>query len=228
MNVVVFGDGPFASLIWHCLTHDSGHRVVAFTVERGFLSRDRHNDLPVFAFEDLEGNFDPSATAIAVAIGPHDNNRVRERLLDQTKARGFQTISYLSSRAIAAQGFRIEENSFVFDGAVIQPFAEIGRNCIIRSAAIVSHHVRIADRSFIAAGACIGGSTSIGAGAFIGLNATIHDNIELAPDCTVAAGSVVTRSTEPGGIYAGVPARRVRFSPGLVDQSSPATRSPSM
>ncbi|MGX9142624.1 acetyltransferase [Mesorhizobium sp. 128a] len=212
MKVVVFGDGPFASLVWYCLKHDSSHQVAAFTVERGFLSKDRHNDLPVHAFEDIGDTFDPSETAIAVAIGPHDNNRVRARLLDQVKARGFQTISYLASRAIAAADFRVEENTFIFDGAVIQPFATIGGNCIIRSAAHVSHHVRIADQCFVAAGACIGGSTKIGAGAFIGLNATIHDNIEIAPNCVIGAGSVVTRSTDAGGIYAGVPARRLRQS----------------
>jgi sugar O-acyltransferase (sialic acid O-acetyltransferase NeuD family) len=212
MNVVVFGDGPFASLIWHCLTHDSNHQVVGFAVERSFLSKDQHHRLDVVAFEDLERHFDPSTTAIAIAIGPHDNNRVRARLLGEAKARGFQTISYLSSRAIAAPGFKVEDNTFVFDGAVIQPFAEIGSNCIIRSAAHVSHHVRVADTCFIAAGACIGGSTSIGARAFVGLNATILDNINIAPDCTIAAGSVVNRSTEPGGLYAGVPARRVRQS----------------
>ncbi|MER9743947.1 MULTISPECIES: acetyltransferase [unclassified Mesorhizobium] len=212
MKVVVFGDGPFASLVWYSLKHDSSHLVAAFTVERAFLSKDRHHDLPVYAFEDIEGIFDPSETAIGVAIGPHDNNRVRGRLLDQVKARGFQTISYLASRAIAAPDFRIEENSFIFDGAVIQPFATIGGNCIIRSAAHVSHHVRIADRCFIAAGACIGGNTSIGPGGFVGLNATIYDNIEVAADCTIGAGSVVTRSTEPGGVYVGAPARRLRHN----------------
>jgi sugar O-acyltransferase (sialic acid O-acetyltransferase NeuD family) len=212
MDVVVFGDGPFASLVWHCLTHDSAHRVVAFAVERSFLGKIQHNDLPVFAFDDLERSFDPSQTAIAVAIGPDDNNRVRARLLGETKQRGFQTVSYLSSRAIAAPGFRIGENSFVFDGAVIQPFAEIGSNCIIRSAVHISHHVKVEDRCFIAASACIGGCTTIGSGAFIGLNATIYDNIEIAPDCVIGAGSVVTRSTEPGGVYAGMPARRVSRS----------------
>ncbi|MER9603418.1 NeuD/PglB/VioB family sugar acetyltransferase [Mesorhizobium sp. M0243] len=212
MKVVIFGDGPFASLVWHCLTHDSSHLVAAFTVERAFLSKDRHNDLPVHAFEDIEESFDPSETAIAVAIGPHDNNRVRARLLDQVKARGFQTISYLASRAIAASNLAVEENTFIFDGAVIQPFATVGGNCIIRSAAHVSHHVQVADRCFIAAGACIGGSTTIGVGTFIGLNATIHDNIEIAPNCVISAGSVLTRSTQAGGIYVGAPARRLRQS----------------
>lgn len=44
---------------------------------------------------------------------------------------------------------------------------------------------------------------------WIGANATVLDGVTVARGCVIGAGSVVTRSTEPFGVYAGVPARRI-------------------
>jgi len=45
---------------------------------------------------------------------------------------------------------------------------------------------------------------------WIGAGARILDNVIIRTGCVVAAGSVVTKNTEPFGIYAGVPARKIR------------------
>ena len=51
---------------------------------------------------------------------------------------------------------------------------------------------------------------SIGDGAWIGANATILGGVTIAAGSVIAAGAVVTKDTEPNGIYAGVPAVRVK------------------
>lgn len=60
------------------------------------------------------------------------------------------------------------------------------------------------------AGALVSDPIRIGRGAWIGAGATILPGVTVAPGCVIAAGAVVTRSTEPDGLYAGVPARRLR------------------
>jgi maltose O-acetyltransferase len=47
-------------------------------------------------------------------------------------------------------------------------------------------------------------------GVWIGAGVTVLPGCTIATGCVVAAGAVVARSTEPNGIYAGVPARRLR------------------
>ena len=47
-------------------------------------------------------------------------------------------------------------------------------------------------------------------GAWIGAGAVILPGCTVARGCVVAAGAVVTRSCEPDGLYAGVPAKRVK------------------
>ena len=50
----------------------------------------------------------------------------------------------------------------------------------------------------------------IAAGSWIGSGAIILPGVTIARGCVIAANSVVLRSTEPDGLYAGSPAKRVR------------------
>lgn len=56
---------------------------------------------------------------------------------------------------------------------------------------------------------------TIGDGVWIGARASILPGVTVGDGCIVAAGAVVTVDCEPRGLYAGVPARRVRdLAPG--------------
>lgn len=45
---------------------------------------------------------------------------------------------------------------------------------------------------------------------WIGANVTILKGVTVAEGCVIGGGTVLTKSTEPYGIYAGVPGRRIR------------------
>jgi maltose O-acetyltransferase len=51
---------------------------------------------------------------------------------------------------------------------------------------------------------------TIGDGSWIGARALLLPGVTVGEGCVVAAGAVVRSDCEPGGLYAGVPARRVR------------------
>lgn len=51
---------------------------------------------------------------------------------------------------------------------------------------------------------------TIGNGVWIGAGAIILPGADVADGCVLASGAVLTRSTLPDGLYAGVPARRLR------------------
>lgn len=50
-------------------------------------------------------------------------------------------------------------------------------------------------------------------GCWIGGNVTVLPGVVIGRGCVIAAGAVVTRDCEPNGLYAGIPARRVRDLP---------------
>lgn len=45
---------------------------------------------------------------------------------------------------------------------------------------------------------------------WIGTNAIIMPSVKICEGCIIAAGSVVTKDCEPYGVYAGVPAKRIK------------------
>ena len=50
----------------------------------------------------------------------------------------------------------------------------------------------------------------VGNGCWIGADVTILPGVSIADGCIVGAGAVVTRSTQPDGLYAGNPAKRIK------------------
>src|SRR5439155_17951203 len=118
--VVIVGDGEFAEIALEYFTHDSPHHVVGFAVERDYLKRDELLGLPVVPFEELESRFAPADHAAFVAITFTQLNRVRARLYHAVKAKGFQPISYVSSRAFVWHNVQIGENCFIFENNVLQ------------------------------------------------------------------------------------------------------------
>ena len=44
---------------------------------------------------------------------------------------------------------------------------------------------------------------------FIGVNCTVLGNVRIGPNVIVSANSLVNKDLEPGGIYGGVPAKRI-------------------
>ena len=44
---------------------------------------------------------------------------------------------------------------------------------------------------------------------FIGFNCTILDNVRIGENCIVGANTLVNKDLEAGGVYAGIPARRI-------------------
>lgn len=52
---------------------------------------------------------------------------------------------------------------------------------------------------------------SIGSDVWIGARAIVLSGVNISTGCVIGAGSVVVRNTEPYGVYAGVPARLIRF-----------------
>lgn len=56
----------------------------------------------------------------------------------------------------------------------------------------------------------VGMPVRIGDGCWIGAGVTIMPGVTIAEGCVIGATSLVLKSTEPNGLYAGTPARRIR------------------
>jgi len=200
-GVVIFGTGALAQRLFVYLTADAGRQVAAFTVDSSYLTERQLLGVPVVPFEELERTHPPDSHAMCVTVGYRELNQARARVCERCTERGYELISYTSSRAWCWPESRVGvRNTYLLDGANVQPFATVGDDVYLMGC-YVSHHSTVGDHGFVATGAVIAGNVTIGPNCFIGVNATIRDGITIAPRCVIGAGALIKEDTVEGGVY---------------------------
>jgi len=195
-KIVVFGEGKIADQAYFYLTNDSPYEVAAFTADADFISKQTLFGLPVFPFKGIEDRYPPGDFKMFVALGYQDLNRLRARVYYEAKGKGYELISYVSSRASNFGAVEIGDNCFILENAVIQPCSQIGSNVFIWSGNHIGHHARVRDHCYIAGQVIISGSTTIEPYCFIGVNATIGHEITIGQESLIGAGSLVTKNVD--------------------------------
>jgi sugar O-acyltransferase (sialic acid O-acetyltransferase NeuD family) len=200
-DVVIFGVGDFAGVARVYLEADSPHRVVAFTANERYLDGPELAGLPTTPLETLVETHPPDRYSMFVAIGFSGVNQARPEVYEECKARGYELISYVNSRATYWGELVLGDNCFVFEENVIQPNVRIGNDVILWSGNHIGHDSTIEDHVFIASHAVISGNVTIGESSFVGVNATFRDGITVAPRCVIGAGALIMKDTVKGGVY---------------------------
>jgi sugar O-acyltransferase (sialic acid O-acetyltransferase NeuD family) len=212
-KVIIFGTTLSAELAHFYLKHDSEHEVVAFTVEKEYLSENEYKNLPVVAWENIENTYSPNDYMLFAPITERQMNRVRERIYNEGKERGYSFISYISSKATVFPEAIIGENCFILEDNTIQPFTTIGNNCVLWSGNHIGHHGTIKDHVFFTSHVVLSGRCIVGNNCFFGVNATIRDGCELGEGTLIAMGANLTKQkTEPWSIWKGNPAEPAKIS----------------
>jgi sugar O-acyltransferase (sialic acid O-acetyltransferase NeuD family) len=200
-RVVIFGNSTWASLAAFYLEHDSPHEVAAFTVDREHLAGDTFEGLPVVAFEDVQRHFPSDDFEMFVPISFKRMNHVRSEKYAQAKRKGYDLISYVSSRTETWPGFRCGDNCFIMEGNSIAPFVEIGNDVVMWCGSHIGHHSVVKDHVMMASHVVIAGSCTIEPYSFLGVNSTVRDNTVVARETLVGAGVTILEDTAPGDVY---------------------------
>lgn len=199
-GVVIFGIGQIAEIAYFYLTNDSEHKVVAFSVDKEFLTQDKFQDLPVVAYEELTEKYPPNKYQMFIPISYKKVNTLRAKKFYDAKEKGYTCISYISSRATYYNTL-VGENCFILENNVIQPFSKIGDNCILWSGNHIGHHTIIENHCFLASQVVISGKVTIGEYSFLGVNSTVADNLQIGKSNVIGSGSIIFKDTEDNSVY---------------------------
>lgn len=202
-QLIIIGDSAFAQIAFEYFSVDTEYDVVAFAVERAYLTQHELFGLPVVAFEDLRDLYAPERHAFFAALVYTQGNRLRARLYRAAKEMGFQPASYVSPRAFVWRNAVIGEHVFIFEDNVIQPFAQVGDNVVLWSGNHIGHHSSIGADTFVSSHVVVSGFVNVGASSFLGVNATLVNNISVGDGCTLGAGALVLRDIPPGTTVVG-------------------------
>ncbi len=205
-KIVIIGAGEFGEIAYEYFTHDSRYEVIGFSVEKEYLKQNTLFNLPVVPFESIETIFPPSICEAFVAVTFTKLNRIRTRLYQAVKEKGYTVASYISSKAFVWHNAKIGENCFIFENNVIQYHVHVGNNVIMWSGNHVGHRSVIEDNCFLSSHVVVSGYCHIGQNCFLGVNCTLNDHITISPDCLIGSASLIVKNTEPRKIYTGNPA----------------------
>ncbi|GIV33641.1 MAG: hypothetical protein KatS3mg031_1176 [Chitinophagales bacterium] len=204
-KAILFGSSGQAEVMAYLLEADSEYEVAAFTSTRDYVKSDVLFNKPFVPFEEIEKRYPPDSYEMHIAVGYQQNNRVRERFFHEAKAKGYRLLTYVSSRAVN-YAKSIGENCFIFEANVLQPFVQIGDNCILWSGNHIGHHSVIGNHVFISSHVVISGHCRIKDYCFLGVNSTLRDGITLAEGTVLGAGCLIVKDTEPHQTLIGVKA----------------------
>lgn len=205
-KVVIFGIKDFSELAHFYLLHDTPHEVVAFCVNREYIPDNAFFcGLPIVAFEEITELYPPSDYSFFAPMSPKNMNRDREAVFHAVKAKGYNCINYVSSKATLF-GNELGENCFILEDNTIQPFTTIGNNVVLWSGNHIGHHGVIHDHVTFTSHVVMSGHCEIGSYSFFGVNSTLRDGLRIAEGSFVAMASAVFQDTEAWGLYKGNPA----------------------
>jgi sugar O-acyltransferase (sialic acid O-acetyltransferase NeuD family) len=207
-HVVIFGLSDFAELAHYYLTNDSEYEVVAFTVNKEYLTKTTFKGLPVVPFEELEQHYSPEDISLFSPMTGIKMNTVRKKIYLEGKQRGYTFITYVSSKATVCDTM-IGENCFILEDNTLQPFTEIGNNVIMWSGNHIGHHGKIEDHVFFTSHVVLSGHCHVKERAWFGVNATIRDGLTIGEGSLIAMGALITKPTEDDGFYVGAPAKKL-------------------
>lgn len=208
-KVVIFGILDTAELAHFYLTHDSEHDVAAFTVNREYLNEvTSFKGLPLVAFEDVETLFPPQEYKFFAPMTARNMNRNREKVYLEAKAKGYELISYVSSK-VTMFGNEIGDNCFILEDNTIQPFTTIGNNVVLWSGNHIGHHGQIKDHVFFTSQVVLSGHCIVDSYSFFGVNSTIRDYTHIAQGTLVGMASAIYKNTDEWGVYIGNPAKKL-------------------
>ena len=209
MKIVIYGNSDFAELMSYYFTTDSNYEVVAFCVDKEYLTDSHFLGKPQVAFEDIANLYPSQEFQMFVAVG-YKSMRLRTILFDKVKAKGYQCVNYISTKACIDNSNTFGENNAILHHVVLEPFAKLGDNNIVNTKTLICHHAEIENDCFIAANTTIGGFTTIKDNCFIGFSATVLQKLTIAKETLIAAGALMHSDSKAYTMYAGIPAKEIK------------------
>jgi sugar O-acyltransferase (sialic acid O-acetyltransferase NeuD family) len=135
---------------------------------------------------------------------------VRRNIFENLKKFSFHYPSLFSSSCKISKSATIGVGSVVQNGAYISTNVVLGTFVKVNVNACIMHDSKVGSYTTIAPSCTILGRVTIGEMCYIGASATILPELTICDNVVIGSGAVVTKTITESGIYAGVPARKLK------------------
>ncbi len=208
-KIIIIGNSPNSRLAQFYFDRDTEYNVIGYAINREYIKTNEFFGLPVYAIEDISDKFPPSECDAFIAVGYNKMNKVREKLYNELKSKGYHLPNYISPRCSFLTEEPIGDNNFILEDNTIQPFVKIGSDNVFWSGNHIGHDGSIGDHNFITSHVVISGFVKVKNYCFLGVNSTIRDAITIENESLIAAGAIIMKDTIERGVY--LPARSTLY-----------------
>ena len=199
--IVLFGNGKIADVIYYFFNNHSDREIVASTIDSHYLENPSWNNLPTYAFENINETHPPEEFDMFIALGYQDLNRLREEKCKLARSMGYSLASYIYPHSGIPLDFKYGDNCFVMSNVLIHPCVEFRNNIFAWSGAMIGHHSVIQDNCWLTSCCNISGGVNIGKNCFLAVNSTVANSVEIADECFIGSNTLITKCTKPSEVY---------------------------
>ena len=152
------------------------------------------------SIEYIKDNFDE----IIVAVGL--NNQARLKVTNEFEDKGVEIATLIHPKATVSKLSKIGKGSVILANSVINPYASVGRACIINTGSIVEHDCTVEDGVHMSPNSTIAGRVHVGKCTWICMGSSVAHDISIGENSTIGAGAVVLENVPDNVLVAGIPA----------------------
>ena len=151
--------------------------------------------------------FNPNTHEIKIVVSDTKSRyEIIQRLPKNTK---FFTFIHPSA-LILNENIEIGEGTFIGAYSILTTNIKIGKHSILNRGNQVGHNSIIGDYFSGMPGSIISGNVVIGDFVYLGTNSSIKEKITITDDVIIGLNSGVVKDIKTSGIYAGVPAKKIK------------------
>ncbi|MBD7970569.1 acetyltransferase [Paenibacillus gallinarum] len=144
-----------------------------------------------------------------IIVGIGDNSK-RKEVNDLIESFGAEIPVLIHPNAVIGSQVVLGMGTVVMAGVVVNCCSVIGKGCIINTGSTIDHDNSIEDFVHISPGVHLAGSVNVGYGSWLGIGSVVSNNIKINNNCILGAGSVVVKDITEAGVFAGIPAKRLK------------------
>lgn len=192
-KLIIYGVNMQAQALYTIITQENQAQIEAFVVDSAYKKQQELLGLPVCTAEKMRELFPPAQFKVCLSFGYKNMVRNRKAKFLQCKDWGYEVYTFVSRNA-AVYTREIGEGCNIYPGAVIMPFAKIGKGSFIEAGCVIAHHTEIGDFNFVAPGAHFCGAVKTGTNCFFGSACEVVNNCTIGDLCFVAAGAKVSHN----------------------------------
>lgn len=200
-NIILAGNAVTAQILYSYVEDDARYTIVGCVVDDAYVESGSFSAVPCVGLSAVAEKFAPGETRVLMAMGYDQVNAVRQNMFERLKALGYVMETYIHPKANVFTKNPLGEGSLIMPGALIEPGAVVGANCLIWGNVVVAHDAVVEDHCWLAAGAVVSGMAKVGRASFVGVNATIANKVEVGERNIVGGAAFISKCTKANAVY---------------------------